>query len=148
MRGNFPKIYLYERIVKAKLFIDSNFGQSIDLGNISGEAHFSKFHFLRLFKRIYGRTPYQYLTYVRIEHAKARLEKGDSVAEACFAAGFDSISSFTGLFRRYVKMTPSCFRRKFLERQEQIRKAPLQFIPGCFAGQKGWSKKSNFEEMI
>ena len=46
-----PKLYLYKRIVEARLFIDSNFTSPIDLDKISDEAHFSKYHFLRLFKK-------------------------------------------------------------------------------------------------
>ena len=65
----YPKVYLYRRIVQAKLFIDNNYAENIDLDNISDEAYFSKFHFIRLFKNIYGKTPHQYLIFVRIEKA-------------------------------------------------------------------------------
>ncbi len=44
----YPKIYLYRRIVQAKLFIDDNYFENIDLNNIADEAYFSKFHFIRL----------------------------------------------------------------------------------------------------
>ncbi len=40
------KIYLYKRIVKAKLFIDDYYADNIDLDNIADQAHFSKFHFI------------------------------------------------------------------------------------------------------
>jgi AraC-like DNA-binding protein len=70
MKENFPKIYLYKRIVQAKLFIDARFSDNIDLHNIADEACFSKFHFIRLFKTVYGKTPHQYLKQVRIENAK------------------------------------------------------------------------------
>ena len=46
----FPKVYLYRRIVQSKLFMDKNFAENIDTDDISEEASFSKFHFLRLFK--------------------------------------------------------------------------------------------------
>jgi hypothetical protein len=36
----YPKIYLYRRIVQAKLFIDSHYAEKIDLDNISDEAYF------------------------------------------------------------------------------------------------------------
>lgn len=148
MNGNYPKIYLYKRIVQAKLFIDTHYSDNIDLGNISDEASFSKFHFIRLFKIIYNYTPYQYLQRVRIEHAKLLLEKDISVAEACFAVGFDSVTSFTGLFRQYTRLSPSAFRRQYHQRQEEIKSMPLKFIPNCFAEQKGWSQKSNFQEVL
>ncbi|MCW3108571.1 MAG: AraC family transcriptional regulator [Segetibacter sp.] len=93
MKQDYPKIYLYKRIVQAKLFIDTRFSDNIDLNNIADEAYFSKFHFIRLFKTIYGKTPHQYLTRVRIENAQVFLQKGISVSETCFRVGFDSVSS-------------------------------------------------------
>jgi AraC-like DNA-binding protein len=128
-----PKLDLYRRIVQAKLFIDCNFAEAIDTREIADEACYSKFHFIRTFKSIYGRTPHQYLTHVRVEKAKEMLQLGASVTETCFAVGFDSLGSFTGLFKRRAGLTPSEFQRQQLKRREQIRTEPLKFIPGCFA---------------
>jgi AraC-like DNA-binding protein len=128
-----PKLDLYRRIVQAKLFIDSNFAEEIDAGEIADEACYSKFHFIRTFKEIYGRTPHQYLTHVRVEKAKEMLGKGTSVTETCLAVGFDSLASFTGLFKRRTGFTPSEYQRQQMQRNEQIQREPLQFIPGCFA---------------
>ena len=147
MKENYPKIYLYKRIVQAKLFIDANFGEDIDLNNIADEACFSKFHFIRLFKTIYGKTPHQYLIKVRIENAKLFLQEGISVSETCFSVGFDSVSSFAGLFKQYTKLSPSAYQQQYKKRQELIKEVPLQFIPNCFAEQKGWTQKSNFQEV-
>jgi AraC-like DNA-binding protein len=147
MKESYPKIYLYKRIVQAKLFIDANFSEDIDLNNIADEACFSKFHFIRLFKTSYGKTPHQYLTMVRIEKAKLFLQEGRSVSETCFSVGFDSVSSFAGLFKQYTKLSPSVYQQQFNIRRQQIKKAPLQFIPNCFAEQKGWTQKSNFQEV-
>ena len=147
MQSRFPKIYLYKRIVQAKIFIDKNYNEAIDLDNISDEACFSKFHFIRLFRQIYGKTPHQYLTYVRIENAKLLLQKEVLVADVCIAVGFDSISSFTGLFKRYTGVSPSAFQKRFRERKDQIGKQPLKFIPNCFAEKRGWKKNSNFQEV-
>ncbi|HTM65622.1 MAG TPA: AraC family transcriptional regulator [Flavipsychrobacter sp.] len=144
----YPKFYLYSRIVKAKLFIDQNYHRSIDLNNISDEAYFSKFHFIRLFKSIYGSTPHQYLTRVRIENAKQFLRLNHSVSDTCFTVGFDSITSFTGLFKKSEGETPSEFQKRYRLRQERIRTMPLQFIPNCFAEQKGWTKNSNLQEVL
>jgi AraC-like DNA-binding protein len=134
--------------VKAKLFIDQNYHRSIDLNNISDEAYFSKFHFIRLFKSIYGSTPHQYLTRVRIENAKQFLRLNHSVSDTCFTVGFDSITSFTGLFKKSEGEPPSEFQKRYRLRQERIRTMPLQFIPNCFAEQKGWTKNSNLQEVL
>ena len=135
-----PKLDLYRRIVQAKLFIDNNFAEAIDAGEIADEACYSKFHFIRTFKSIYGRTPHQHLTHVRVEKAREMLAQGVSVTETCFAVGFYSLGSFTGLFKRRVGLTPSEYQRQQIERKERIRREPLQFIPGCFAMQ--FSKRS------
>jgi AraC-like DNA-binding protein len=143
----YPKQYLYRQIVRAKLFIDEHFASAIDLDNIADEACFSKFHFCRLFRTIYGKTPHQYLTAVRIDHALHLLEQGLSVKEVCFAVGFDSVSSFTGLFKRRIGLTPAAFQRDRNRVKDEIAHAPLKHIPNCFAEKKGWTKNSNFREI-
>ena len=133
----YPRQYLYLRAVRAKLFIDENFASDIDLNKIADEACFSKFHFVRLFKEIYGRTPHQYLTRVRIEKAKKYLDEGQTVAYACFKVGFDSISSFTGLFKRRTGKTPRQYQLERERFRESVAKDPLNYIPGCFAEKAG-----------
>lgn len=142
----YQKIYLYKRIVQAKLYIDAHYAEPIDLSNIAEEAWFSKFHFIRLFKSIYGRTPHHYLTQVRIEKAKLLLQEGRSITEVSWALGFESPTSFAGLFKRHVGMAPSVFRRRQQQRQAEMAANPLRFVPNCFAENNGWVKNSNFEE--
>jgi AraC-like DNA-binding protein len=137
----YPKVYLYKRIVQAKLFIDNNYADQIDLDNISDEAYFSKFHFIRLFKQIYGKTPHQYLTFVRIEKATQLFRTDKSVSEVCYAVGFESLSSFGSLFKRIVGSTPSAFLEEQQLMKIQILKTPLKFVPGCFISQNGWDEK-------
>lgn len=134
----YPKVYLYRRIVYAKLFIDSHYDEKIDLDNIADEAFFSKFHFIRLFNTIYKKTPHQYLSFVRIEKAKQLLTTDIGVAQVCYAVGFDSVSSFTGLFKRMVGQTPAVYQAAQRKRKAAIAVAPLKFIPNCFAEKKGW----------
>jgi AraC-like DNA-binding protein len=147
MMDEYPKQYLYRQIVRAKLYIDEHFASDIDLDNIADEACFSKFHFSRLFRSIYGHTPHQYLTTVRINHAVGLFERGASVKEACFAVGFDSVSSFTGLFKRRIGVSPAAFQRRRGRMREEIARVPLKHIPNCFAEKKGWTINSNFREI-
>jgi AraC-like DNA-binding protein len=114
---SYPRVYLYRRIVQAKLFIDQHFREKINLDTIAGEAYFSQFHFIRLFKMAYQKTPHQYLIFVRIEHAKELLKNDHlSIAEICFAVGFESAGSFTLLFKRLTGLSPSQYRQQELER--------------------------------
>ncbi|MEO8210720.1 MAG: AraC family transcriptional regulator [bacterium] len=132
-KEQYPKVYLYRRIVQAKLFIDNNYFEKIDLNNIADNAFFSKFHFLRLFKKIYMQTPHQYLITVRIKNAKLLLKTDRSIIDVCYSIGFESVSSFTDLFKRHVGMTPYSYRLQQQKRKAEIIKTPIKFVPGCFA---------------
>ena len=134
-------MYLYRRIVQAKLFIDSHYASAIDVNNIADEAYFSKFHFIRLFRKIYHKTPHQYLTAVRIEQAMQLLKSDIPVSEVCYTVGFESFSSFSGLFKRIVGITPSAYAAQQQKIKIEIAESPLTFVPGCFAEKHGWMKK-------
>jgi AraC-like DNA-binding protein len=105
----YSKEYLCEQVIQSKLFIEKEFSKNISLDDIATKAFFSKFHFIRLFKRHYGRTPYQYLKEVRITKAKSLLQAGMTVKEVCVSVGFDSITSFTGLFKKITGFSPIAY---------------------------------------
>jgi len=131
-----PGIYLYRRIVRAKMFIDEHFSEISDLKHIADEACLSKFHFIRVYKAIYHKTPHQYLISVRIDKAQLLLKQGLSVTEVCFAVGFDSTSSFSALFKKLTNYSPSTYQVNELKRKTQMLNEPLKFIPNCFLEQK------------
>ena len=143
----YPKIYLYRRIVQAKLFIDKNYAANPELENIADEAYFSKYHFIRLFRSVYGKTPHQYLIHVRIQKAIELLAEGETVSDVCFSIGFESISSFSTLFKKVTGLKPSIYLAQKKEMKSKLFLTPLQFIPGCFAEKSGWKKNSNFQEV-
>jgi AraC-like DNA-binding protein len=137
MAKQLSKFYLYQQIVQAKLFIDSNFMERITIDEVAGKSFFSKFHFIRLFKTVYGTTPHQYLISVRIAKAKLLLQAGLPVAEVCNAVGFESTTSFSGIFKQVVAATPNGYKKEQAERRDELQKTPLKFVPYCFAKQCG-----------
>jgi AraC-like DNA-binding protein len=140
----YPKMYLYRRIVQAKLFIDRHYAENIDLEKIADEACFSRFHFSRLFKNAYGKTPHHYLTQVRIDNARQLLTQGLPVAEVSCRIGFDSSTSFAALFKKRYGVSPSCYQAGQLKKRISFAANPLHAIPNCFAETHGW-KKSNIQ---
>jgi AraC-like DNA-binding protein len=105
----YSKEYLCEQVKLAKNFIDSHFHEMITLQDMAAHACFSKFHFFRLFKTLYGKTPFDYLKEVRISHAKKLLRTGLPVSEVSILVGFNSSTSFSGLFKKMTGMSPSRF---------------------------------------
>ncbi|MBS1664411.1 MAG: helix-turn-helix transcriptional regulator [Bacteroidetes bacterium] len=107
----YPRGELSRQIVAAKQYIDQHFAEELDLNGIARRALISKFHFLRLFKLHYGVTPHRYLTEVRLLEARRLLLKGMPVTEVCVAVGFEGVTSFKGLFKRYWGATPASWKK-------------------------------------
>ena len=123
---------IYQRVVAAKLFIDDNFSEPIDLEEISKKAFLSRFHFHRLFTRIYRKTPHQYLTRKRIEKAKDLLGENKPVTDVCNEVGFESIGSFSILFKKEIGFAPQYYRNMAWLKKQQAKEQPKKFIPHCF----------------
>ena len=103
--------YILEKILNAKHFIDSNYHREITLKEISRASLMSKFHFIRSFRKTSGRTPNQYVVELRIAKAKLMLKRGYLVADVCLAVGFNSITTFTSLYKKCTGDTPAHFKR-------------------------------------
>jgi AraC family transcriptional regulator len=100
------------RAVEAALWIDANAHEPIDLESTAREFGLSSFHFLRLFGKVLGVTPHQYLIRSRLRRA-ARLLAEDtrSITEIAFDVGFADLSNFVRTFHRVAAVSPRSFRR-------------------------------------
>jgi AraC-like DNA-binding protein len=124
---------IYERVVTAKMYMDNNFHEPLELEQISRQAYISRFHFHRLFTRIYRRTPHQYLTFLRLQQAKALLEKeGITITEVCNSVGFESLGSFSTLFKKQLGYAPQYYRNIAYLKKKLASEQPKSFIPHCF----------------
>ncbi|MEQ8763987.1 MAG: AraC family transcriptional regulator [Planctomycetota bacterium] len=101
---------LYRRLHFAKDLIDSCFEDPWTIDQLAERAFLSPFHFLRMFRQAFGPTPMQYLQGRRLEEARRLLESGCSVSDACTAVGFQSLPSFSLLFKRSFGCSPSRLR--------------------------------------
>lgn len=118
----------HELLHMARTFIDHHYDAPLTLERISREAGFSPYHFIRLFRLAYKRTPHQYLMQQRIEKAKVLLLTSDiPIQEVCYAVGFASLGSFSALFRRIVGLSPSSYRKWSSKRLPQPQHIPLCF---------------------
>lgn len=103
-----------EDIEKVLDFIKTNYPEQITLDDMIEDIHISKYHFIRLFRRVMGVTPYHYLTTYRINEAKTLLCTTDrSISEIAFDCGFLDASQFIRHFKKYVGMKPFQYRAYF-----------------------------------
>jgi len=105
-------------VVNTKRYIDTNFNKEINLDLLAHLQFTSKYHLIRVFKKYYGITPRQYLINKRIEKAKENLASGKSVSDTCYTIGFESINSFSNLFKAKTGMPPSIYRRATFDKSK------------------------------
>ena len=104
------RIELYRRLLRGRDFLLSSLSEPIGLKEMAAAACMSPFHFHRSFTRALGETPHRYLTRHRLERAANLLRQTDSsVTEVCLSTGFESLASFSNLFRRNYDVPPSKF---------------------------------------
>ncbi|SHH01543.1 helix-turn-helix domain-containing protein [Winogradskyella jejuensis] len=105
-------------VIRIKNYIENHFETDLNLDVLSQTELISKYHLLRLFKKYYGQTPRQYLIDKRLEKSKNLLTNGISVTETCYAVGFESIGSFSSLFKRKIGKSPLQFQKEQFSRNK------------------------------
>ena len=105
------------RAVDAALWLAANFREEINLEDAARQVGLSPFHFLRLFAKVVGATPHQYLLRLRLREAARLLAEGSRrVTDVALDAGFADLSNFVRTFRRAAGVSPRAFRKICQER--------------------------------
>lgn len=98
-------------VENAATYISEHFSEKLTVAELAAMAGFSRYHFIRVFKRQTGFTPYEYLINTRMSNARYLLKNtAMTVKEICFSTGFSGESSFCGAFKRLEGMTPAQYR--------------------------------------
>jgi AraC family transcriptional regulator len=103
---------LYRRLCWGRDYLDTCFNQPVTVAQAAAVACLSRYRFLRLFGQAFGETPHRYLTNRRLREARRLLSKSDiSVTQVCLSVGFESLGSFSTLFKNRVGSSPGEWRR-------------------------------------
>ena len=101
----------HKQIRLARLLLDRSYDAPITVEDLSREVALSPYYLIRAFRHVYKQTPHQYLVGLRIARAKELLRNSDlSITEICVAVGFESLGSFSTLFRKVAGLSPSAYR--------------------------------------
>jgi len=108
---------VFRLLLKAKELLDLHAMKNFSLEEISSAVGISKYHFIRLFKNVFGISPYQYQIRRRLENAKLELLKGVSILDTAFAYGYADLACFSKAFKQAFGQSPSQFLiKQFLTR--------------------------------
>ena len=100
------------RAVEAATWIEANSHRPIDLDAAADQAGISPFHFLRLFSKVLGVTPHQYLVRSRLRHAARRLtDEDEPITAIAYDVGFGDLSNFVRTFHRAAGVSPRAYRK-------------------------------------
>jgi len=122
-RGNIQTNKRQDYIVKFNSvfeYIDGHLTEKLTLEKLAKVAHYSKFHFERMFKVFTSMSFYQFLKMKRVFYSEALLLNPKlSIIDVAMKSGFGSVSAFNRAFKEIRHYTPSEFRK--------MRYTPLGF---------------------
>lgn len=99
---------LLRRLTKGKEFLDQNFTSEIDIEKVAVESNISQYHFFRLFKTVFGVSPYQYLKQKRLFKAQELLRSHRMpLAQLALEVGYSDIFSFSKAYKQQFGYAPS-----------------------------------------
>jgi len=105
-------------VYKAIKYIQENIKQPISINQLAYELNMSDTNFCNSFKKIIGITPKEYITNLKLTHAKEML-KNQNVTEVAYDLGYENISHFIALFKIKYGITPKQY--------QSIGKAPVVY---------------------
>jgi len=120
---------LQSRLLPALSFVEANYSEKISLRTVAGLCDLGPYQFSRAFKHAQGTTFREFLIVHRINKAIRMLEiPGASITEVAFAVGFNDLSHFAQMFRRYIGVCPS----QYLHEKEVgcLGEIPPEQLPG------------------
>jgi AraC family transcriptional regulator len=99
------------RVIEAIRLVESDAARPLELKEMAAVAGMSKYHFLRVFRRLTGVTPHRYLISARLRRAAFALTSSRRpVIAVALDAGFGDLSTFNKTFRAVFGLTPTQYR--------------------------------------
>lgn len=143
MQNETNRAYI-KRISAVLDFIEKNLDEDLSLKRLALEAHYSPFHFHRVFSIVVGENLNQYVNRKRIERIASILLVGTDkpVKELAYSYGFSSESSFSRSFKKYYGISPTRFKSEGKTKLSKIGIAPFsseKYICGI-DGIKQWTE--------
>lgn len=114
VRAEFEKSEKYRGIMTGVMdYIHNHYHEDLKLNALCSISNLSRSTFCHLFKEWTGKTFNRYVTDLRILQAMAMLKQPElSVTDVCYSVGFNELSYFCRIFKKYTGISPTDFRKQ------------------------------------
>jgi AraC family transcriptional regulator len=117
-------------MLRVLVHIQGRLDEELSLGELARIAHFSPYHFHRVFRGMVGETVKEHVRRLRLERAVQRLTTTrHSIARIAFEAGYESHESFLRAFRAMFKVNPSQLRKNHRSPATVAAPSGVHFTP-------------------
>lgn len=101
------------RINRVMEYIDNHYSEQVNLDKLAEIAHFSPFHFHRIFSALTGETPADFFLRIRTEKAAQQLKDASrkTISDVVFDCGFSSMALFARTFKKHFGMSATAYRK-------------------------------------
>jgi AraC-like DNA-binding protein len=128
-----------QRLVRVLVHVHEHLDDPLPLDDLAAIAHFSPFHFHRIFSGMIGESVAQHVRRLRLERAALRLQHTQQpITHIAFDAGYENHESFTRAFKNAFDRTPSAYRAELrstpciaapTDTHFVVERAPRSFSP-------------------
>lgn len=103
---------MYERISAVFHYIEANYTKELTLCELGKLVAVSESYLCRCFKKVTGRTIFEYIEQMRVQESCTLLRTtDDSILDIAINSGFHSVSYFNRVFKKYMNQTPREYRK-------------------------------------
>ena len=101
------------RVVNSAIaYVEQNLHKKVSQTEVARRCGVSSCQFSRIFKQVHGTTFQEYVLRRRMGQAVKLLQNPSaSITDVCYTVGFNDLSHFTRIFRRYIGVAPSAYRK-------------------------------------
>lgn len=112
---NSTKIEVFKRLLNAYEYMHDNINYNVSIGDLSSVSALSEYHLYNSFKKIFGKTPHQYMIGIKMNKAKSYLKEGNlTVTEISHILNFKDLPSFSKLFKKTYGYSPKYFKSNLI----------------------------------
>ena len=110
----------YFNVVKSSMrYIKENYSKKITIDDIAKNVQTNKYTLSKEFKKFTNHTIVDYINACRIEKVAQLITKGENITTAAYHCGFNNLSYFTNVFKRYKGVLPSQYKKRTKYGKEQ-----------------------------